>query len=168
MKQKSSFFLPEVLATLLLYQKPWLYNVHIGLVSAKAFWYASLILTTWWGLNLIERKSSRIAESRFQYLRVCSFIVQSQWNPKSYSGTFAYVVNPKIRVERNMILTHYLIAAKCFKGLKQFFGQLFIINLCFRINKNILIIQRNSPQFTLSKFIWPAGILAFFGPFLDD
>ena len=35
-------------------------------------------VTTWWGLNLIERKSSRIAESGFQYLRVCSFIVQSQ------------------------------------------------------------------------------------------
>ena len=34
--------------------------------------------TTWWGLNLIERKSSRIAESGFEYLRVCSFIVQSQ------------------------------------------------------------------------------------------
>ena len=34
--------------------------------------------TTWWGLNIIEKKSSRIAESGFEYLRVCSFIVQSQ------------------------------------------------------------------------------------------
>ena len=36
------------------------------------------IHTTWWGLNLTERKSSRIAESGFEYLRVCSFKVQSQ------------------------------------------------------------------------------------------
>ena len=35
-------------------------------------------LTTWWGLNLIENKSSRIAESGFEYLRVCSFIVHCQ------------------------------------------------------------------------------------------
>ena len=32
-------------------------------------------LTTWWGLNLIEKKSSRIAESEFGYLRVCNLII---------------------------------------------------------------------------------------------
>ena len=40
--------------------------------------FLNKLCTTWWGLNLIERKSSRIAESGFEYLRVCSFIVQSQ------------------------------------------------------------------------------------------
>ena len=45
-------------------------------------WFANR-RTTWWGLNLIEKKSSRIAESGFEYLRVCSFKVQSQWNPKT-------------------------------------------------------------------------------------
>ena len=70
----------------------------------------------------------------------------------SYRSKCAYVVNPKIEVERNMIFTYYLITAKCYEGLIHFFGQLFIINLCFRINKKFLIIQRNSPQFTLSKF----------------
>ena len=39
---------------------------------------AMMYSTTWWGLNLIERKSSRIAESGLQNLRVCSVIVQSQ------------------------------------------------------------------------------------------
>ena len=36
------------------------------------------VLTTWWGLNLIEKKSSRIAESGFECLSVCSFIVHCQ------------------------------------------------------------------------------------------
>ena len=39
--------------------------------------------TTWWGLNLIEKKSSRIAESWFVYLRACSSIIYSQQNPKT-------------------------------------------------------------------------------------
>ena len=70
----------------------------------------------------------------------------------SYRGTFAYVVNPKIEVERNMILTYYPITAKCLEGLKQFLGQLFIINLCFRINKKYLIFHisvLNSPSQSL-------------------
>ena len=33
------------------------------------------LITTWWGSNLIEKKSFRIAESGFGKLRVCSFIV---------------------------------------------------------------------------------------------
>ena len=71
----------------------------------------------------------------------------------SYRGTFAYVVNPKIEVQRNVMITYYLITAKCFEELKQFFCQLLIINMFFRINKNILINQRNSHHFSLSKFI---------------
>ena len=43
----------------------------------------------------------------------------------SYRGTFAYVVNPKIEVERNMILTFYLITAKPFERLEQIFRQLY-------------------------------------------
>ena len=41
----------------------------------------------------------------------------------SCRGTFAYVVNPKIEVQRNAMLKYYLITAKCFEGLKQFFVQ---------------------------------------------
>ena len=39
--------------------------------------------TAWWGWNLIEKKSPRIAECRFGYLRVCSSIIYGQQNPKT-------------------------------------------------------------------------------------
>ena len=49
-------------------------------------WYVRLIdpyhPTTWWSLNLIESKSSKIAESSFGYLKLCSLIVQRRKNPK--------------------------------------------------------------------------------------
>ena len=53
---------------------------HISLTQTKDTWVQKGYFkrTAWWGLNLIERKSSRIAESGFEYLRVCSFKVQSQ------------------------------------------------------------------------------------------
>ena len=47
------------------------------------FQYFVLTKTTWWGWYLIEKKSPRIAECRFGYLRVCSSIIYSQQNPKT-------------------------------------------------------------------------------------
>ena len=49
--------------------------------------------------------------------------------------------------------------------MKQFFHQLFILNLRFRIYKSILMIQRNNPYFSLSKFIWHAAKFAFLTSF---
>ena len=41
--------------------------------------------TAWWGWgwHLIEKKSPRIAECRFEYLKACSSIIFSQQNPKT-------------------------------------------------------------------------------------
>ena len=56
----------------------WSKKVKIQFKKKITLCYEKEQATTWWGLNLIERKSSKIAESGFQYLRVRSFIVQSQ------------------------------------------------------------------------------------------
>ena len=41
------------------------------------------LLTAWWDWNLIEKKSPRIAECRFGYLKVWISIIFSQQNPKT-------------------------------------------------------------------------------------
>ena len=49
----------------------------------KIFNFSFIQGTAWWGWNLIEKISPRIAECRFGYLKACSSIIYSQQNPKT-------------------------------------------------------------------------------------
>ena len=133
MKQKSSFFLPEVLATLLLYQKPWLYNVHIGLVSAKAFWYASLIL---------PRDTHLISYVLFRRSMACQFKSVS-WQSLSC---------PNFRKTKILLCKARHMSPHIYGFMEAIFSTWFV---CLEIQS--ITKKRIPPVFNLSFFLYISG-----------